>query len=360
MTFGIDVSLNNDVHNEASLKLLQSLGLSAIVIRLGDGYREDNKCQYFVDLARKLGLPFGGYYVPYGGNDLQKELDTMKQVLSKYPDCKSTFVDAEWYKYASGAIVPANILEQHFWKFYLVSEADAIYTARWCVDGYFPKVGDWMLEDQIDKQRLHWFANYVKYYPPFWNYITSLGGSLDPNDNKLISIDHLPTILELIATGKPDLPRKEMDWAMWQCITYLPFKELTYWQRHLDYNLIKPEYFEKWFGELPIEPPNHEDNEMITNATVKATPIFNIRSAPSTSSTDIGDLVDGQRIMIDKEQMGTDGYVWANISVPKSGWVRSDGYVKDTVLPAVDEKAIRLDEIGKMESYITARKAELG
>lgn len=263
MDFVIDVSQNNDVHTEQSLKLLKDLGLVAMVIRLGDGYREDTRTNYFVELARKLNLPFGCYFVPYPGNDIQRELDNMNNILGRYPDCRSTFIDVEWYKYANGTTVPASISEKHYWQFYLKSNADAIYTAKWCVEGYFPKIADYLLQDQVDAKKLHWYANYLKYYPPFWRYINSLGGSLDPKDNLLINIAHLPTILELISTGKPDLPDPALDWAMWQCITYLPFKELTYWQRHLDYNLIKPKYLADWFGiGTPDEPPDYQKKEM--------------------------------------------------------------------------------------------------
>jgi len=100
----------------------------------------------------------------------------------------------------------------------------------------------------------------------------------------------------------------------------------------------------------------------ITNATVITTSIFNIRSQPSIYSTDIGDLINGEKIYIDKEQVGTDGQgrTWGHITYPKIGWVRNDGYKKDVVPPSSDEKSIRLDELAMLDEYIKARKAILG
>jgi len=111
------------------------------------------------------------------------------------------------------------------------------------------------------------------------------------------------------------------------------------------------------------------DEEMpaITNATIKAPNGFNIRQLPSIKSADIGNLLDKERIFINKTQMGTDGggFIWGYMTArehflfPTVGWVRSDGYVMDAVTPTTDEVAIRKDEVAKMQQLLTNRLNEL-
>ena len=253
--FTIDVSINNTGHTEESIQRLKDLGLVGAIFRLGDGYRIDKSSGYWADLFRKLDIPFGGYWVPYASDDMNKTLDLFNQEKEKYPDLKSTFDDVEWYRYADGSVVPAHICERDYWDFHVRSKTDAMYTGMWCVDKYFPKIGELLYEEGLKQGKVGWYAHYAPYFSGFRTYVESLGGSLDPKvTNKLISISHLPKILEIISTYEMKPPYEGLGWGMWQCVTYLPFKEFTYSQRHLDFNLITEEAYKEWFTSEPEEP----------------------------------------------------------------------------------------------------------
>jgi len=109
---------------------------------------------------------------------------------------------------------------------------------------------------------------------------------------------------------------------------------------------------------------------------------LNIRKGPTSASTDIGDLINGQKIILKDPVVtirGTDGLDWVELEIPQPGvrllvastvaWV-AKMYLKDIVItpppvtpPAIDEKSIRLDEINKaklsIEQYFTYRRNEI-
>jgi len=99
---------------------------------------------------------------------------------------------------------------------------------------------------------------------------------------------------------------------------------------------------------------------VLYNATVKAVNGLNIRETPGTPyGNDIGDLVDKQRIFIERVENG-----WGRLTVPKLGWVSMSYVILDPIAPpSLDESAIRKDELAKakagFDAYYTKRSTEI-
>jgi len=107
----------------------------------------------------------------------------------------------------------------------------------------------------------------------------------------------------------------------------------------------------------------------MSNATVNNASGLNIRKtmpdAYGKMGTDIGDLLNKQRITLKEpivDHQGTDGLVWVELLSPMIGWVAKKYLIVDPIAPpppALDEKAIRLDEINIMIALLEQRKGEL-
>jgi len=109
----------------------------------------------------------------------------------------------------------------------------------------------------------------------------------------------------------------------------------------------------------------------VSNATVNNPLGVNIRKTMPISSTvlgtDIGDLVHLQKVTLKEpivDHPGLDGLIWIELVSPMAGWVAKKYFIIDAPVtppppPVTSEKAIRLDELSKLETYIINRKNEI-
>jgi len=252
-----DLSYWNMVYTKQALQLLKDHGMAAVVLRASEGYNEDGYLEQHIGNLEQLDIPYGYYCFLYPWLDHKKQIDKFLEVCEKHPNKNVKVLDAEYYQDGSGNVMSQDVLNKFYDDsvYYIVNNltSPVIYTAAWCVDKYFPG----LLVENDD-----WYAHYVKYCAWFQNMLASMGASIDEKTGKLTTIDYMQTILEECQKRTPKLPQGITDWGGWQFNTYWPFKELTYGQRHIDVNLLKPELWEEWFGIVESEPePEPEPEE---------------------------------------------------------------------------------------------------
>ena len=284
----VDASFWQSSYTLEAIKLLKDNGMNAMVLRGGYADVEDTFLATLVSYCRTLGIPFGLYWYLYPGVGYQVQIDKFVSVINKYPDATCAVLDFEEYKtfslnyrfsvlvdnggrlgsnyeshldsfYKSGlavGIVPnlsANYSSTYLSTFYKTSH-DALktalpnmkiadYSAKWCIDGYFPQVSSWL------KPSFYWNAAYVKYYTWYQDFMQSLGASWGDSTN-LISISNLPAILAEVEAhwNEQPLPTGIPGCMAWQFNSFFPFIELTKGQRNIDMNLAPASTFKEYFN----------------------------------------------------------------------------------------------------------------
>ena len=327
MDFFIDVSYWQSAWTLEKYKLLKEYGMKAMVIRAGYSTWVDKLASTHISYCREMNIPFGLYWYIYPGVPYDVQIRAFIGFANNYPDCKCYFIDFEEYRNLTmGEIYRKDILEKYYKDSYdylvkvLPNKKVGVYTGSWCVNQYFPKISSWMNNSK------EWYAFYVKYLNWFKNYISSLGGYWADN-SKPISISNLPQIMNEIwkHASEFQLPVGVTNWGAWQCVTFIAFKELTYGQRNLDYNLAPPEILKEWFGvegvpvpEPPviIEPPIPEATEppyVSKKYKVKAW-ILNIRDGVGVGSKITGQYLYFGNIISSLDEIND----WIKID---KGWV---------------------------------------
>ena len=272
-----------------SIKILKDAGMKAVVLRAGYANSEDTLLSTLVSYCDELDIPFGLYWYLYPEDNYQNQIDKFVSVIKKYPDTKNAVLDFEEYKMPSlsnilsidiggsrlgsnyekhmdalhkkGLAVTTTKLSANYSTKYLSAfyknSHDALkkaltipimdYSAKWCIDGYFPEVASWL------KPEFYWNAAYVKYYLWYQDFITSLGGSWGSSD-KLISISNLSIIMAEVEKhwDEQPLPLGIDGCIAWQFNSFFPFEELTKGQRNIDANLAPSSTFKKYF-DLDLE-----------------------------------------------------------------------------------------------------------
>lgn len=227
--------------------LVRKCKIDGVIIRAGCAYKQDKMLYKFVRWCRLLNIPFGLYYYFYPGLSLNVQVDNFIALAKKYKACKNLWVDVEeWRNYTTGAAHNPDYLNG-FYKsvFTEVKKAfpDKIvgtYSGGWVLNKYIPNFHTWA------KDHPYWNADYAKYYAWYWVYMDSLGANWD-NSDRPIDISLLPEILTEISKHPVQLPIGMTRSVLWQCISYLPFTQLTEWQRHLDWNITTDENFKTIF-----------------------------------------------------------------------------------------------------------------
>jgi len=164
------------------------------------------------------------------------------------------------------------------------------YSGNWVINKYIPKFWMWA------KDYPYWNAFYVKYFYWWWSFISSLGGKWD-SDLLTISIANLRRIMEKIAANPvPDPLGMEGKVTAWQCITFIPFTELTYWQRRMDWNITSDDGYKVIFGDAVV--PEVVPEVVYPQYRCTALWGLRIRSTPSLSGTIIGGLSYGQVVTV--------------------------------------------------------------
>ena len=335
MKIVIDVSAYQSVYNFEKFKLLINSGVSAVIIRAGCYYTEDTMLLTFVNWCKQLNVPFSLYWYLYP-NTTSTQADKFITVAKKYPENNGLWIDVE--EHTGSASFLDGYYKSEFTKVKnaFPDKLVGIYSGGWILNTYIPNMYKWAA------QYPYWDAYYVKYTAWWKAYIASLGGTWD-SSAKTISIANLKNIM-LEIEKHPIVHANGMNTLLWQCITYIPFTELTEGQRHLDFNICTDANFAKLFKVVPGE-------IMETNAVVTAN-VLNVRSSPYVNwFNKVGQFVKGERINVES----VDENMWGKVTYPIVGYVSMGYVVKDAVVippvvpPVVDpmilEKAYRIDEL---------------
>ena len=252
MKIVIDVSVYQNTYTFEQFKLLINNGVAGVIIRAGAAHSEDNMLPTFVSWCRTLYIPYGLYFYVYPGLGIKYQAELFEMLISEYPDCKSVWIDIEEYKNpSSGTTYSPDILNAFYkgvFDYIKAAFPDKIvgnYSGGWVLDSYMKQAWTWI------NTAPYWNAAYVKYYSWWHNYMNSLGASWD-SDLRQISIANLSMIMAEIERHPLVGPAGVVKVSMWQAITFIPFVELSSWQKHLDYNICND--FDLIFGP-PAPPP---------------------------------------------------------------------------------------------------------
>jgi len=246
----IDISVYQDCYVFWKFRyLVRKCKIDGVIIRAGCGYIEDRMLSKYVHWCRLLKIPFGLYYYFYPGLDLNYQVNKFIELARKHKNCKNLWIDVEEFRnYSTGDVLNPDHLNG-FYKSAFMNIKSAFpakvvgnYSGGWVLNPYIPQFYTWA------KDYPYWNADYAKYYSWYHVYMNSLGANWD-NSDRPIDISLLPDILAEISRHPVMSPIGMGEPQLWQCITYLPFKQLTYWQQHLDWNITTVENFELLFGE---------------------------------------------------------------------------------------------------------------
>jgi len=303
-----DASFWQSTYTLSAMKLLVDNGMKAIVLRGGYAETEDSLLETLVGYCRTLKIPFALYWYLCPSVDYKKQINKFIAVINKYPDSTSAVLDFEEYQMPSLLQATYGSVEQNegklgynyervmdsvtsrgfgvspdlrLWANYDSSTLSTfyknsydflkvqspntkiwIYSAKWCIDSYFPQVLTWLKSD------FYWNAAYVKYYSWYQKFIESLGGSWG-DSTSLISISSLPTIFSEVEKhwNEQLLPLGMTNPIAWQFGSFFPFKELTKGQRNIDLNFAPASTFKEYFnleldGGEPLPPATIEGKEL--------------------------------------------------------------------------------------------------
>jgi len=232
----VDVSVYQDSYQFEKFKLLIDSGVDAVIIRAGCYYTPDRMCETFVEWCRRLKVPFGLYWYFYPQPN-SGQADLFIKTAKLYPDNKGLWLDVEEHTgspdFLNGYYKTEFAKILHAFPERLVG----IYSGGWVVDNYIPDMYKWAAKYP------YWDAHYVKYYTWWQEYVKTVR-SISELENVMLEIAKHPVSH---ADGFTTL--------LWQCITLIPFVELSNWQQHLDYNICSDEQFAYLFGEVIEEPP---------------------------------------------------------------------------------------------------------
>jgi len=293
MRIVIDVSSYQDSYPFEKFKLLIDSGVDAVIIRAGCYYTPDRMLDTFVEWCRRLRVPYGLYWYFYPQTN-SGQAEKFIEVARLYPDAQGLWLDVEEHTGKESYLDAFYKTEFTKIKNAFPVRLVGIYSGGWVVDTYIPNMYKWA------GQLPYWDAHYIKYYTWWQKYVLGVG-----------SISKLKNIMEEISRH-PVGHAAGFETLLWQCITYIPFTELTYWQRHLDWNICSDENFIKLFGEHISEPlpqPVISKYKVNTYAlTIRATPPVN-----GILGKVVGWLLYGQVVEVIEVVNG-----WANIG---RGWV---------------------------------------
>lgn len=288
MKIAIDVSLYQDSYDYDKFKLLVDNGVDACIIRAGCYYSPDRMLSTFVEWCRRLKIPYALYWYFYpqaSSGQANKFIEIAKQ----YPDAKGLWLDVEEHTGTSSFL--DGYYKSEFIKVLRAfpDKLVGIYSGGWVLNNYIPNMWKWA------NKYPYWNAHYVKYYTWWINYVKTIK-----------SISQLEAVMAEIEKH-PVGQVNNMPAMLWQCVTYIPFAELTEWQRHLDWNICSDENFAKLFGvviEEPLPEPEYKSYEVISYAVwVRKTPGGTIVGYKWK-----GDIVVGLETVTDAK-----GYEWLRI-----------------------------------------------
>ena len=290
----IDVSVYQDCYQFDKFKLLIDSGVDAVIIRAGCYYAVDRMCETFVGWCRKLNVPFALYWYFYPQTN-SKQANVFIETAKLYPDNKGLWLDVE--EHTGSASFLDGYYKSEFMKvlYSFPNKLVGIYSGGWVLDQYIPNMYRWAA------QYPYWDAHYVKYYTWWMKFVLTIK-----------SISSLESVMAEIERH-PVSHAKGFTTLLWQCITFIPFTELTSWQRHLDYNICTDENFVKLFGGVLTQPlplPVTSTYKVNTSAlTVRATPPVN-----GVLGKIVGWRVYGQTVTIVTQDNG-----WGLLST--GGWI---------------------------------------
>ena len=284
----VDASYWQSTYTLEAIRLLKENGMEAMVLRGGYSDIEDTLLATLVSYCRALDIPFGLYWYLYPQDGYQVQINKFVSVINKYPETTCAVLDFEEYKMPAlslsnrlqkvndsklgsnyenimesiykvglGVGIVSNLSASYSSKILSVfykNSYDALkialpnmkianYSAKWCIDGYFPQVSSWV------KPEFYWNAAYAKYNKWYQDFITNLGGSWG-DSTSLISISNLPVIMAEVEKhwNEQPFPVGINGCMAWQFGSFFPFSELTRGQRNIDMNLAPASTFKEYFN----------------------------------------------------------------------------------------------------------------
>lgn len=349
-----DASFWQSTYTLSAMKLLVNNGMKAIVLRGGYAETEDSLLETLVGYCRILKIPFALYWYLYPSVDYKKQINKFISVINKYPDAKSAVLDFEEYQmpplavrrglpplnegklgynyeavmdsiasrglgiradlnlsgnYSSTVLSTFYKNSYDFLKYQLPSMKVWTYSAKWCIDGYFPQVSGWI------EPSFYWNAAYVKYYTWYQDFIESLGGSWGSSEN-LISITSLPAIAAEVEKhwNEQPLPIGINGCVAWQFGSFFPFVELTKGQRNFDLNIAPASTFKEYF-DLELEGGEPLPPEIIVGDELNMTGVSQIGVGANDHHNDCGLACCSMDVLAAED-----------IFVPVDQWYEMDGW----------------------------------
>ena len=293
--------------NTYTLEKFKLLNLDGAIFRAGCSTNFDSTAHEFAEFANECKVPFGLYWYFYPGVNLQKQCDLFIQSIKAFPELKNAWIDVEEH---TGTASQLDLFYKTVYQTIKKSYPKVgIYSAAWVMDTYIPNMYKWM------QGVPYWNAHYCKYYLWFQDYIKSLGGSWK-DDTKLIPISNLTGIMQFIYDNRKyeALPKGIKKSLMLQTITFLPFRELSVYERHLDYNICSDEDFVTMFGGTYIPPIE------VPTSLYKVTALLGLRIRSTPGGTIVGSKSYGQTVEILEIVNG-----WGRMS---NGWMSMNWLVK--------------------------------
>ena len=347
LELGVDLSRYQENLTKELFKQLVDNGMSFVIFKV-QGVKqgtsiivEDPVAATYKEWCLEYGIPYGIYLYLYPGIDYDTQMQFTKAMQWKYSP-RITFMDAEeWKNYSTNLPYSPDFLNGFYKKYYVnLQGVKGVYTGDWFIKKYCPKMVEWLKD--VDHLWWAWYSR-IGLYWPWIALMTSLGW--------IIPMAKIQSVVSWLENKTPGT--MGLKWDIWQFESWMKVKELGQVSSnlyHFDWNvMLKPTHFEI-FGTLPVI---GEITMPEYNATVNALGRLRIRSTPNGAI--IGSYADQEKIFVISEANG-----WGKTD---KGYVGMAYVAKDVVtppVPTIDEKSIRLNELSIMQTYLDARKAELG
>ena len=296
----IDVSYYQMNLTEIQWSLLSHM-VDGVIIRLGFGITLDSEATNNVYHARKLKIPYTGYWWVDPTKDISQQRDAIAFRGISIFNPPSMFLDMEQYWSDWSAYMRMDLTEakrtrfskERLGEFYkniftqtkkVITRPIGIYSGGWFVDEYAPDLATWIYKENF------WGAEYLHYTDPYWwNDYKKM--------NSPIPINKIDEIVAHVSIWRGIARQFE---------SYIPFNSLNI---PLDWNVFTDEGFAKMFNQsyVPGDTPPVSDPYEVTATHL------NIRSGPGTTFEVIGSLPYGKMVVCKEIING-----WMKI---EEGWV---------------------------------------
>ena len=309
---------------------VQAKVLDGVIIRLGFGLSIDNMANAHIEQAKRLGIPYVGYWWA----DPTRQIPDILQVISRAVDIfqpAGLYLDAEQYWRDWGAYMRQDLVAAYatrftpsqlniFYSNFYNQTKSALkipvgnYSADWFVNKYAPDMAKWIYTSPH-----YWEARYARYYnQSYWSTVTK---------RFPLEISEIPKIADMLPIVRGGARQFE---------SYVEIKGLSLWHGwHQDWNRFTDESFYTMFGQPGTQPPTPPEPEPdpdpvgIFHKVVRTgTYNLNVRATPALNGKWLTSLVPETIVKVYDRTTNElwNGKPWALISPPDhfpQEWVAS-------------------------------------